>query len=340
MERLLNDKVRDKDSWKGITVIVDHIDGKINPITFELLGKAKELAEKSNSSLYAVFMGDNIKNSSMELLHYGVEEIFIYEDSELKYFRSEPYTSCLEDFINKVKPSVILSASTVNGKVLASRIAARFKTGLAADCTTLDIDGSSELLQIRPTYGGSIMAEIVTANTRPQIATVKPQIFSMPQRNETPTGKVTSCNPPALTSGINILEVSKKHKEIGISEAEILVAVGRGVRTQSDMRMAVELAEALGAELAVTRPLTEMGWADASRQIGVSGKIVKPKLIITLGISGAIQFIIGMNKAEYIIAVNTDEKAPIFKLAHYGIVGDIYEVVPHLIKLIKGQEEV
>ncbi|SHI94428.1 electron transfer flavoprotein alpha subunit apoprotein [Clostridium amylolyticum] len=340
MERLLNDKVKDKDSWKGITVIVDHIDGKINPITFELLGKAKELAEKSNSSLYAVFMGHNIKNSSMELLHYGVEEIFIYEDSELKYFRSEPYTSCLEDFINKVKPSVILSASTVNGKVLASRIAARFKTGLAADCTTLDIDESSELLQIRPTYGGSIMAEIITANTRPQIATVKPQIFSMPQRNEIPNGKVTSCNPPALTSGINILEVSKKYKEIGISEAEILVAVGRGVRTQRDMRMAVELAEALGAELAVTRPLTEMGWADTSRQIGVSGKIVKPKLIITLGISGAIQFTIGMNKAEYIIAVNTDEKAPIFKLAHYGIVGDIYEVVPHLIKLIKGQEEV
>lgn len=340
MERLLNDTVNHKNSWKGIAVTVDHIDGKINPITFELLGKAKELAEKSGAPLYAVFIGDNVKNSSVELSYYGVEEVFIYEDAELKYFRPEPYTSCLEDFINKIKPSIILSASTINGKVLASRIAARFKTGLAADCTALDINESGELLQFRPTYGGNIMAEIVTKNTRPQIATVKSQIFSMPRRNEASTGKVTSCTPPALDSGINILEISKNHKEIGITEAEILVAVGRGVKTQRDMRMAEELAEALGAELAVTRPLTEMGWADTSKQIGVSGKIVKPKLIITLGISGAIQFTIGMNKAEYIIAVNTDEKAPIFKLAHYGIVGDIYEVVPHLIKLLKGQEEV
>ncbi|WP_147590142.1 electron transfer flavoprotein subunit alpha/FixB family protein [Clostridium polynesiense] len=339
MDKLTDNNLKNKNFWKGIAVIVDHNNGDINSVTLELIAKAKELSEKANEKLYAVFIGSSIKASAEELLYYSVDEVFIYEDTELQHFRPEPYASALEDFIHYVKPSIILSASSAAGKMLASRIAARFKTGLSADCTSLDINEKGELLQIRPAYGGSIMAEIIT-NKRPQMATIKPQVFPAADKSENPSGKLTFRSPKDLTSGINILEVSKKHKEIGITEADVLVAIGRGIKNQKDIKMAEELAEALGAQLAVTRPLTEMGWADASRQIGVSGKIVKPKLIITLGISGAIQFTIGMNKADYIIAVNTDEKAPIFKVAHYGIIGDIYEVVPHLIKLIKGQEEV
>lgn len=328
-----------KSTWQGIAVYVEHSDGRINPVTFELLGKAKELCSKIKEPLYAVFIGHNIKEIAEEFLYYEVDEVYTYEDEKLKYFKVEPYTAAVEDFINKVRPGVLLAGSTPLGRMLMPRVAARFKTGLSADCTTIDINDNGELLQIRPTYGGDIMAQIITRNKRPQLATVRHDIFNIPFKKEKASGKIIGCPPKNLSSGIDILEVLKKHKEIGITEAEILVAVGRGFRNQRDMRIAEELAEALGAQVGVTRPLVEIGWAHRDKQIGVTGKITKPKLVITLGISGAIQFTIGIKKSEYIIAVNTDENAPIFKLANYGIVGDIYEVVPSLTSLLRGRKE-
>ena len=327
----------DKSLWSGIAVYVDHVDGEIHPVTLELIGKARELADKVNQEVYCIAMGEKIEGNVHELLHYGVDKVFLYDDHELKFFRIEPYTSAIEDFINKVKPSVLLVGATTVGRSLAPRVSARFKTGLTADCTILDIKENTDLVQIRPAFGGNIMAQIVTPNSRPQLATVRYKVMSAPERSENESGEVVklSLGVEKLNSNINVLEVVPKSKEKEISEADVLVVAGRGVKSEKDLSMVRELAEVLNGELASTRPLIEAGWIDAKRQVGLSGRTVRPKLIITCGVSGAVQFTAGMNNSDYIFAINTDEKAPIFKVAHYGIVGDIYEILPALIEKIK-----
>ena len=328
----------DKSLWKGIAVYVDYVDGEIHPVTLELIGKARELADKVNQQVYCIVMGDNIDESVHELLHYGVDKVFLYNHKELKFFRIEPYTSVIEDFINNVKPAVLLIGATTVGRSLAPRVAARFRTGLTADCTILDIKENTDLVQIRPAFGGNIMAQIITPNSRPQLATVRYKVMSAPERNESEAGEIVrlSIENEKLKSNINVLEVLPKSKEKEISEADVLVVAGRGVKSEKDLQMIKELSGLLGGELACTRPLIEAGWIDAKRQVGLSGRTVRPKLIITCGVSGAVQFTAGMNNSDYIFAINTDEKAPIFKVAHYGIVGDIYEVVPMLIEKIKN----
>lgn len=328
----------DKSLWSGIAVYVDHVDGEIHPVTLELIGKARELADKLNQEVYCIAMGDNIENNVRELLHYGVDKVFLYDNNELKYFRIEPYTSVIEDFIKNVKPAVLLVGATTVGRSLAPRVAARFRTGLTADCTILDIKENTDLVQIRPAFGGNIMAQIVTPNSRPQLATVRYKVMSAPERSEDEVGEIIklSIKKEKLKSNINVLEVAKKSKEKEISEADVLVVAGRGVKSEKDLEMIEELSELLGGQVACTRPLIEAGWVDAKRQVGLSGRTVRPKLIITCGVSGAVQFTAGMNNSDYIFAINTDEKAPIFKVAHYGIVGDIYEVVPMLIEKLKN----
>lgn len=328
----------DKSIWNGIAVYVDHIDGKIHPVTLELIGKARELADKVNQEVYCIAMGENIEENVRELLHYGVDKVFLYDNHELKFFRIEPYTAAIEDFINKVKPAVLLVGATTVGRSLAPRVSARFRTGLTADCTILDIKENTDLVQIRPAFGGNIMAQIVTPNARPQLATVRYKVMSAPERSENESGEVVkiSLGKEKLNSNINVLEVIPKSKEKEISEADVLVVAGRGVKSEKDLAMLRELAEVLNGELACTRPLIESGWVDSKRQVGLSGRTVRPKLIITCGVSGAVQFTAGMNNSDYIFAINTDEKAPIFKVAHYGIVGDIYEVIPTLTEKIKS----
>ena len=327
----------DKSKWNGISVYVDHVEGEIHPVTFELIGKARELAKKVNQKVYCVFVGSNIKDKAEELLHYGVDEVMVYDKPELENFRREPYTAAIENFINKVKPAVLLVGATTVGRSLAPRIAARFRTGLTADCTILDIKENTDLDQIRPAFGGNIMAQIVTPNSRPQLATVRYKVMSAPERNEKASGKLTICDIDSfkLDSNIRVKEVIAKEKEHSISEADVLVVAGRALKAEKDMEMIKELADLLGGEVAVTRPLVEAGWADAKKQVGSISRTVRPKLIITCGVSGAVQFTAGMNNSDYIFAINTDEKAPIFKVAHYGIVGDIYDIVPKLIAEIK-----
>lgn len=334
-------KTIDKSAWKGIAVYVDHVEGDIHPVTLELIGKAKELAAKVNFPVYCLFLGSNIENKAQELLHYGVDEVFVYNKEELKDFRIEPYAAAFEDFVNKVKPSIILVGATTVGRSLAPRMAARFRTGLTADCTILDVKENTDLIQIRPAFGGNIMAQINTPNTRPQLATVRYKVMNAPERSNEASGKVTlsDIDSSKLMSKIEVLKVTHKENEESISDAEVVIACGRGIKSQKDMEMVQELADLLGAQIAGTRPLIEAGWLDAKKQIGLSGRTVKPRLIITLGISGAVQFSAGMNGAEYIFAVNQDEKASIFNVAHYGIVGDIYEVVPQLIQTIKMAKE-
>ncbi|MBS6508787.1 MAG: FAD-binding protein [Paraclostridium bifermentans] len=324
----------DKDKWKGIAVYVDHHEGDIHPVTFELIGKAKEMAKKINQPVYCIFVGSNLEGKTDVLLSYGVDNVFVYDYKDLKEFKIEPYTACVENFIKEVKPTILLFGGTTIGRSLAPRLAARFKTGLTADCTILDVQENTDLDQIRPAFGGNIMAHIHTPNHRPQFATVRYKIFSAPEKVDHPTGKVTLCNidENKLKSDINVLEINNKTKEVGIEDAEVIIVGSRAIKKKEDMEMLYKLADLLGGQVAGTRPLVESGWIDAKKQIGLSGRTVKPKLIITCGVSGAIQFVAGMNGSECIISINKDEKAPIFDTAHYAIVGDVYDVIPRLIK--------
>ncbi len=333
----------DKNSWRGIAVYVDHLDGLIFPVSFELIGKARELAAKIDAPVYALMLGSDICAKAEKLLHYGVDRVFVYDYTALKHFRIEPYTAAFEDFINKIKPSAVLIGGTNVGRSLAPRIAARCRTGLTADCTELDMQSNSDLDQIRPAFGGNIMAHIRTPNHRPQFATVRYKVFSAPEWSDQITGSIMrmSIEPEKLKSQINVIEVKPKPKETGIEDAEVIVVAGRGLKKAEDMAMIEQLAFLLNAQVSGTRSLIEAGWLDPKRQIGLSGRTVKPRLIITCGVSGAIQFVAGMNTSEHIIAINTDKNAPIFNAAHVGIIGDIYEIIPALIeKIIASKESV
>lgn len=328
----------DKDAWKGVTVYVEHTEGVIHPVTIELIGKAKELAAKIDHPVYAIFIGHNIQKQAEELRYYGVDEVFVYDEPELEYFKIEPYTAAFEDFINNTKPSTILVGATTVGRSLAPRVAARFKTGLTADCTVLEMKDNTDLVQIRPAFGGNIMAQIITPNHRPQFATVRYKIMAPAERQAEPTGKVTVCKleKEDLASGMEVLGIDKKVAETSISDAEVIVVAGRAFKSEKDLDLVNELAEVLGGQVAVTRPLIEAGWGDSRRQIGLSGRTVRPKLIIVCGVSGTVQFTAGMNNSDCIIAINTDEDAAIFKLAHYAIVGDVYDIVPKLTEQLKN----
>ena len=327
----------DKTKWAGVAICVDHYDGKIHPVSYELIGKAKELASVNNQPVYALFIGSNIEKEAEELLYYGVDKVYTYDYEEFKNFRIEPYASAFYDFIENVKPSSILVGSTTVGRQLAPRVAARMRTGLTADCTFLEMKENTDLVQIRPAFGGNIMARIVTPNHRPQLATVRYKVMDPAKRMENKSGDIIKCeiNREKLKTNVEVLETNKKEAVKSIDQAEILVVAGRGVRQESDLEKLYKLADILGGELACTRPLVENGWMKNNRQIGLSGRTVRPKLIITFGVSGAVQFTAGMNQSDMIIAIDQDENAPIFDVAHFGLVGDMNEIVEGLLEKIE-----
>ncbi|MBN2417331.1 electron transfer flavoprotein subunit alpha [bacterium] len=322
-----------KEEWKGVAVYVDHLEGNIHPVTYELLGKAGELARKLDHPVYALFSGSGIIRNAEKLRYYGADEIIVYDHPALEYFRIEPYAAVFEDFIIKRKPAIVLAGGTTVGRSLAPRVAARFRTGLTADCTLLEVRENTDLDQIRPAYGGNIMAHIHTPNHRPQFATVRYKIFPTPERRKEPSGTITRMQPAEerLKSRIDVREIRKKEQQMNLEDAEIIVVAGRGVKKKEDLLLIRTLAAALGGQTAATRPLIENGWADPRNQIGLSGRTVKPKMIITCGVSGSIQFVAGMQNSDYIIAINTDENAPIMKVAHLGLAGDLYEIIPRLL---------
>lgn len=325
----------DKNAWRGIAVFIEHDGHEIHPVSFELIGKAKELATITHHPVMAVLMADDATRFQDDILSYGVDEVYVYEHPELGHFNVQKYTNCMEDFINHIKPSVILYGGTSTGRSFAPRVAARFHTGLTADCTILGMKESTDLIQNRPAFGGNIMASIVCPNTRPQMATVRYKIFPMPEKT-TPTGKIIPMPIRfSLEANAKLLEIKRKEKIVDISEAEVLVAVGRAFKTKDDLALAQELADLLGGQVASTRPLIEAGLMDPKKQIGLSGRTVAPKLLITLGVSGAVQFAAGMRGAQTIFSINLDKNAPIFDVSHYGIVGDAFKIVPELIREIK-----
>ncbi len=329
----------DKSLWNGICVYVDHCGGKIHRVTYELLGKAKELAAVTGHPVYALAVGSGLGDSINKLLHYGVDKVYVYDDKALENFRIEPYTAAFCDFIDKVKPSSILVGATNLGRQLAPRVAARCRAGLTADCTVLEMKENTDLVQIRPAFGGNIMAQIISPDTRPQFCTVRYKVFSEPAPTNEANGEIVKMDTSKikLDSVIEVLSSVDKPKDIDISESDVIVAVGRGASSEAVRNMAKELADLLGGVVACSRPLVEGNIFDAKHQIGLSGRTVKPKFIICLGISGAVQFAAGMKSSDCIVAVNTDKNAPIFDVAHYAVVGDVNEIIPKLIEKIKGE---
>ena len=266
-----------------------------------------------------------------------MDKVFVYDDPAFRDFRIEPYTAAFCDFIEKGKPSSILVGATTLGRQLAPRVAARCRTGLTADCTVLEMKENTDLVQIRPAFGGNIMAQIVTPNTRPQFCTARYKVFSEPQPTAEAFGEVAvmDVTPEMRLSAIEVQSTLDKPKDVDISEAEVIVAIGRGACADGPRAMAQELADLLGGQLACTRPLVEGNLMDAKRQIGLSGRTVKPRLIFALGISGAVQFAAGMKSSDCIVAINSDPSAPIFDVAHYCVVGDVNEILPRLIDRIR-----
>ncbi len=327
----------DKSLWKGICVYADCSGEQIHRVTYELCGKARELAKVTGHPVYALLIGHEIEKNANRLLHYGVDKVFVYDDPAFADFRIEPYTAAFCDFIDQYKPSSILVGATNLGRQLAPRVAARCRAGLTADCTVLEMKENTDLVQIRPAFGGNIMAQIVSPNTRPQFCTARYKVFSEPKPTNEPSGEIVrmKVSPEMLLSGIDVISSTDKPKDIDIAEADVIVAVGRGASSEAMRQSAEELADMLGGVVACTRPLVESNTFDAKRQIGLSGRTVKPKLIICLGISGAVQFAAGMKSSDCIVAINTDKSAPIFDVAHYCIVGDVNEIVPELINKVK-----
>lgn len=325
----------DKSLYKGISVYVEQRNNHAHPVSWELIGKAKELSKITKEPVYAIVIGNDIQKICDEALAYGVDHVFAYQHDEFKDFDVEVYTRVVETFFKTYQNNVILFGSTPHGRSFAPRIAARLKTGLTADCTMLDIKPDGDLLQIRPAFGGNIMAKINTPNHRPQLATIRYKMFNLPEK-EAPHGVITFEDVTSIdkTKRTQIIQTTEKPKVKDISEAEVIIAVGRAFKKEKDLELIQPLIQKLNAEVACTRPLIENGWFDAKHQIGLSGRTVKPKLIINLGISGAVQFIEGMKEAELIISVNQDEHNKLFDISHYSIIGDIYHVLPELNRLI------
>ena len=330
----------DKNAWRGVMVFVEQEVTGIHPVAYELIGKARELAGKINHPVYAVLIGgDQAKEQAEDLLNYGVDQVFVYAHPQLADFRCDVYANVMEDCIRRIKPTAVLVGATSLGRSLAPACSTRFRTGLTADCTVLDMKENTDLVQIRPAFGGNIMAQIITTNSRPQFATVRYKVIDTAEKTA-PHGAVILCpiSDEMLHSGIEVVSTTVMEKVKGIEEEDVLVVAGRGVKRQEDLAILQELAEALGGQVVTTRPLVEKGWNDVTRQIGLSGRTVKPKLIITCGVSGAVQFAAGMSGSECIVAINTDPDAPIFKIANYCIVKDLYEVVPQLIAAVKAKK--
>ena len=331
----------DKSKWNDILVFAEVSGGRLHPVSLELIGKARELAANvPGFTVKAVLVGSGVTPYAQELLHYGISEVAVYDDESLNFFRADAYASCVEDYIKYAHPSVVLTGATSLGRSLAPRLSTRFHTGLTADCTRLELRENTDLVQIRPAFGGNIMAQIVTTHTRPQFATVRYKVMNQPERSEEAAGNVLVRKLPKAVGESKVTHVKTVPvpPSKSISDAEILVVGGRGLQKESDLDMIKKLAALLGGDWAVSRPLVEKGWTTNDRQIGLSGRTVRPKLIITCGVSGAIQFAACMNASDHIISINTDPDAPIFQVAHIAIVGDLYQIVPQMIaKLEKGE---
>ncbi|MBD3230425.1 MAG: 4Fe-4S dicluster domain-containing protein [Candidatus Lokiarchaeota archaeon] len=329
----------DLSDYKGVWIFVEHNNEVIHHVSLELLGIGQKLASKLGNEISAVLIGDNIEDKANLLFHYGADKVYIIEDERLKKYRSIPYTDALEILVNKYKPEILLFGATKLGRDLAPRLATRLNTGLTADCTGLEIEDRN-LIQTRPAYGGNIMATIKTSRHRPQMATVRPKVFKMPEKDPSRTGNIIKEEIDITKSDIwsEVVDIIREAKgTANLEEAEIIVSGGRGLGDPKNFKLLEEFASCLGGNVCIgaSRAVVDAGWIPHYHQVGQTGKTVQPKIYIACGISGAIQHLIGMKTSDVIIAINKDPEAPIFKVADIGIIGDLFDIIPEIIKRLK-----
>ena len=327
--------------YKGVYVIAEEFEGKLRNVTLELLGQGKQLAEGIGDEVGAVLIGHNVKPLAQELIAHGAHKVYVYDDPKFEHYNTTAFTRALVHFFNEVKPNVYLVGATNIGRDLGPRVANALQTGLTADCTNLFVDDDGKtIVWTRPALGGNIMAEIVCRNDRPQMGTVRPNVFKKPEADPNATGEVIDMHVDLteadfLTKFVELIKVGGNG--IKIEEADIIVAGGRGMNgNEAFTGMLKELADVLGGAVGASRAAVDAGWIDALHQVGQTSKTVGPKIYIAAGISGAIQHLAGMSGSDCVIAINKDEDAPIFKVADYGIVGDAFEIVPKLTAAIKA----
>jgi electron transfer flavoprotein alpha subunit len=327
----------DISKYSGIMIFAEQRDNIVQPITYELLGIGQRLARSRATRLCSVLIGSKVTHEAERLVQAGSNQVYVVEHEDLRDFSAELYKHILSKIIQDVMPEVVLLGATHIGRVLAPLVAARLKTGLTADCTHLDINEQGELVQIRPAFGGNIYAEILCRTTRPQMATVRPHTFKPPVLEPDESGEVIKVDPdisacPRMTRLVEIVE--EVRGGIKIDEADVVVAAGRGIGGPENLPLIEELAKAFGGAVGASRAIVDSGWISHHHQVGQTGKTVSPNLYVACGISGAVQHLVGMQTSRVIVAINRDREAPIFDIATYGIVGDLFEVIPELIKVL------
>ena len=342
------------EEYKGVYVFAQQVDNEISSIAYELLGKAKELAESlDNKEVTAVLIGSDVKGLADSLAEYGADKVIVVDDPELKEYRTEPYAHALASVINEFKPEIMLVGATAIGRDLGPTVSARVATGLTADCTVLEIGDfplnpipgqeqkHKQLLMTRPAFGGNTIATIACPDNRPQMATVRPGVMQKIEPIKGAKANVVEYNPGFTPNNryVTIKEVVKAvSNTVDIMDAKILVSGGRGVGSPENFKILEDLAEAIGGTVSCSRAVVDSGWKPKDLQVGQTGKTVRPQLYFAIGISGAIQHVAGMEESDLIIAINKDEDAPIFDVADYGIVGDLNKIVPQLTEKIKAMK--
>jgi len=325
--------------YKDVWVWCETSEGRLKGVALELVTKGRELADKLGEKLVAVLIGHEIEAHAETLIHQGADKVFVVDEKVLEHYTTDAYTIALNTLIAPHKPAIVLYGATSNGRDLAPRVAARMALGLTADCTGLDIDEERQLIQTRPAFGGNIMAEIISPYTRPQMATVRPNVFKPNEPDTSRTGEIEK-----VEMTISPIQVRTKVLESvsefvegmkSVEEADVIVCSGRGIKDPSNLELPKQLAQLLDAAVGGSRPIVDLGWLPPSQQVGQSGRTVCPKLYIALGISGAIQHLAGMSSSDIIVAINKDPDAPIFEIADFGIVGDIFAVLPEVIEAVK-----
>ena len=332
--------VVDKSKYKGIWVFAEQYEADVHPVALELLGEGRKLANDLGTELCALLLGDSsVEKEAKKLIEHGADKVYVVIDPSLKHYCTLPYSTVISDLINQYKPEIVLFGATTTGRDLASRIAARIHAGLTADCTGLAIDKETKLLQqTRPAFGGNIMATIICKNHRPQMSTVRPKVFKKAVSDSARKGQIIKV--PAKIDQkdllVKLVDIIKDTTvKVNLSEAEIIVSGGRGLQAPENFKLVEELAAVIGGAVGASRATVDAGWISSHHQVGQTGKTVCPKLYIAVGISGAIQHLAGMGSSDIIVAINKDPDAPIFKVATYGIVGDLFEIVPKLTRRLK-----
>ena len=323
--------------YKDVLVFAEQREGETASVSYELLGAGRRLADELDAGLFAVLLGAD-ESQAKELIKWGADKVFLCSDPALKQFNDDSYAQILSEVIREQKPSIVLAGATPIGRSFIPRVAARVRTGLTADCTSLEIDSETgNLLQVRPAFGGNIMATILCPDYRPQMATVRPRVMKKGEYQENRSGEIINISADNIESRTKVLETVKEVSEISVNlhEADFIIAGGRGAGGEKGFKLLEELADVLDGVVGASRAAIDEGWISYSHQVGQTGKTVNPKIYIACGISGAVQHLVGMQSSDMIIAINKNPDAPIFNVATYGIVGDMFEIVPLLTKKIK-----